>query len=95
MPIVTNWLQAVMVSIAGALMTFLSFIPALVGAIVILIIGWIVAGAVATLVMKLLGRIGFERAAERTGVSRFIDRSGVQGLTASRVVGSSSSGSSA
>ncbi len=87
MPQVTNWLQAVMVSIAGALMTFLSFIPALIGAIVILIIGWLIAGFVAKLVTRLLERIGFERAAERTGVTGFVARTGARGVTASFVVG--------
>jgi Conserved TM helix len=87
MPTVTNWFQAVMVSVTAALMTFLSFLPALIGAIVILVIGWMVASFVAKLVVRLLERIGFESAAERTGVSGFISRTGVRGLSASRVVG--------
>ena len=87
MPTVTNWLQAVMVSIAAGLMSFLSFLPALIGAIVILIIGWIIAGAVAAVVTGLLERIGFETAAQRTGVSGFISKTGVRDARASRVVG--------
>ena len=87
MPVVTNWLQAVMVSIAAALMTFLSFLPALIGAIVILVIGWILAGFVARLVTGLLERIGFERAAERTGVTGFISRTGAGTIRASWVIG--------
>src|SRR5690349_5690954 len=87
MPVVTNWLQAVMVSIAAALMTFLSFIPALIGAIVILVIGWMLAGFVARLVTRLLERVGFERAAERTGVTGFISRTGAGTVRASWVIG--------
>ena len=86
MPVVTNWLQAVMVSIAGALMAVLSFLPALIGAVVILIIGWFIASAIAGLVMRLLDRIGFETAAQRTGISGFISRTGVRDARASRVV---------
>jgi Conserved TM helix len=76
-----------MVSFAAALMTVLSFLPALIGAIVIIVIGWLLAGFVANLVVRLLERVGFERAANRTGVSGFISRAGVGNLTASRVVG--------
>ena len=87
MPVVTNWLQALMVSIAGALMTFLSFLPALIGAIVIVVVGWILSGFVARLVTQLLERVGFERAAERTGVTGFISRTGARDTRASWVIG--------
>ena len=87
MPTVTNWLEAVMVSIAAALMTFLSFLPALIGAILILVIGWVLSGFIARLVVGLLDRIGFDRAAERTGVSGFISRTGIKDPRASWVIG--------
>jgi uncharacterized membrane protein YeaQ/YmgE (transglycosylase-associated protein family) len=38
-PTIHNGREAVLVSLATALLTFLSFIPALIGAIIILIIG--------------------------------------------------------
>ncbi len=76
-----------MVSIAAALMTVLSFLPVLVGAIIIVVVGWILADIVAKLVTRLLERVGFEKAAQRTGVTGFIARSGAHGLTAARVVG--------
>ena len=43
METVETWGDAVMVSATGALQNFLGFLPALVGAILILVIGWIVA----------------------------------------------------
>jgi mechanosensitive ion channel-like protein len=86
MPTVTNWLEAVMVSIAAALMAVLSFLPALIGAIVILVIGWILSGLVANVVTRLLERVGFNHAAERTGVTTFIARTGAHDFTAARVV---------
>ena len=86
-PTVSNWFEAVVVSITAALVNLLSFIPALVGAIVILVIGWIIAGALARLVTTVLQRVGFESAAERTGVADFLEKSGARGWTASRVVG--------
>ena len=75
-----------MVSIAAALMAVLSFLPALIGAIIILVIGWILSGLVASVVTRLLERVGFNHAAERTGVTSFIARTGVHDFTAARVV---------
>ncbi|MFC4012629.1 hypothetical protein ACFOY2_35730 [Nonomuraea purpurea] len=52
-----------------------TFVPKLVAFIVVLIIGWIVAKALEKIVDKLLERIGFERAVERSGVHRWLERS--------------------
>jgi hypothetical protein len=56
-----------------------------VGAIIILVIGWIVAGLLARLVEAALKRVGFERAANSTGITSMIQRSGSE-FTASAVV---------
>ena len=85
METVENWGDAVMVSATEALQNFLGFIPALIGAILILVLGWIVAGLLAGLVERGLKMIGFERAAQSTGISGFIQRSG-SSWTASAIV---------
>ena len=77
-PTVTNFFQAVMVSLAAALMTLLSFIPALIGAILLLIIGWVLSDVIAKLVAGLLERVGFENAAHRVGVTGFMSRTGMR-----------------
>jgi hypothetical protein len=87
LPHVSSWFDAVMLSITAALVTFLSFIPAIIGAIIILIVGWIIAGILGRVVTVVLEKIGFERAAARTGVSGFMHRAGVQDARASRVIG--------
>ena len=74
-----------MVSVTTALQNFIGFLPALVGAIIILVIGWIVAGLLAKLVEAGLKRVGFERAANSTGITSMIQRSG-SSFTASAVV---------
>jgi Conserved TM helix len=86
-PAVSNWFEAVVVSITAALVNLLSFIPALIGAIVIIVIGWLIAGVLAKLVTTVLQRVGFETAARRTGVAEFLQKSGARGWTASRVLG--------
>jgi len=87
LPHVSSWLDAVMLSITAALVTFLSFIPAIIGAVIILIVGWIIAGFLGRVVTMVLEKVGFERAAARTGVSDFMHRSGVRDARASRVIG--------
>src|SRR5919106_6015513 len=76
METVETWGDAVFVSLTEALQNFLGFLPALVGAILILVLGWILSGLLATLVERGLKMIGFERAAQSTGISGFVQRSG-------------------
>ena len=82
---VQDWGDAVMVSATEALQNFLGFLPALIGAILILVIGWFLAGLLAGLVERGLKMVGFERAANTTGINTFIERSGSE-WTASAIV---------
>ncbi|WP_435830548.1 mechanosensitive ion channel family protein [Nonomuraea fuscirosea] len=52
-----------------------TFVPRLIAFLVILIIGWIVAKALEKIVDKVLERVGFDRAVERSGVRRWLERS--------------------
>jgi hypothetical protein len=64
MPIATeiqDWGDAIFLSLSNALNAFLSAIPAVLGALVILLIGWILAGIVARIVTSLLRRAGTDR----------------------------------
>jgi hypothetical protein len=85
METVETWGDAVMVSATEAMQNVLGFLPALIGAILILIIGWIIAGILAGLIEKGLKAIGFERAAQSTGIAGFIENAG-SGWTASKLV---------
>ena len=58
---IQNWGDAVFVSLTNALNGFLSAIPLIVGALVILAIGWIISNLVARLVRELLARAGADR----------------------------------
>lgn len=85
MQTVTDWGDAVLVSVTQALENFIGFLPSLVGAILVLVLGWILSGLLASLIERVLRTIGFERAANSTGINGFIQRGG-SGWTASRVV---------
>ncbi|HEX6129305.1 MAG TPA: small-conductance mechanosensitive ion channel [Candidatus Limnocylindria bacterium] len=82
---VSDWGDAVLVSVTEALQNFIGFLPALIGALLVLIIGWIVAGLLAGLIEKVLKTIGFERAADSTGIDDFIRQAGSD-WSASRIV---------
>jgi hypothetical protein len=83
--VVTDWGDAVLVSATDALRNFLGFLPQLVGAILVLVIGWILSGLLARLLEGVLKKVGFERAAESTGIAGFVRQSGSE-WTVSRVV---------
>lgn len=58
-----------------ALDTVAAFVPKLIGFLVILLVGWIVAKALAKVIDKLLEKAGFDRAVERGGIKRALESS--------------------
>src|ERR687885_2027539 len=57
-----------------ALGAFLSYIPQLIGAIIILIVGYIVGKLLQAIVGRVLQGIGFDSWMERGGIKQFLDR---------------------
>jgi len=68
-----NMGEATWYSFTQALNTFMSFLPSLIGAIIVLVVGWFIAGFLARLIARGLNAIGLERAVERSGIGRFIE----------------------
>jgi len=58
---VTSWGDAVFLSLSNALNAFLTAIPLVIGALIIIIIGWLIASALARLVREVLARAGADR----------------------------------
>ena len=58
---ISSWGDAVFLALSNALNTLLNAIPQIIGALLIIIIGWIIAGGVARLVSELLRRAGADR----------------------------------
>ena len=75
---VTDWGTAVMTSLTAALAMFLAAIPKVIGFLVILIIGWIIASALARLVAAILRRARFDELATRSGFTGFVRNMGLQ-----------------
>ncbi|MGH2482160.1 MAG: mechanosensitive ion channel family protein [Ktedonobacteraceae bacterium] len=75
-------IQGIVNAFTHALGTVFDFIPRLVGFLIILLVGWIVAYAVQKVVTLLLHKVGFERFAERAGLTRLEQRMGMRMDTA-------------
>ena len=78
MPVITDWGVAIWTSLTNALMLVFSFIPKLIGFLVILLIGWLVATALEKAVTFLLRKVGFDRMAARIGIDRFEQRMNIR-----------------
>ena len=61
---VQDWTETVLLALSNSLSQFLNFLPKLVGAIVIFVIGLLIASLVKTLVMRLLSMVQLEPFAE-------------------------------
>jgi len=62
-------------AISGFLTTLAEFLPKLIGFVVILIVGLIIAKLIAKAIGKLLEKVGFDKAVERGGVKKALEKS--------------------
>lgn len=83
---ITDWGAAVISSAAAALALFLAGIPKVIGFLIILVVGWLVAGAIAGIVARLLAGVRFDDLARRSGIAGFVEQMGL-GMTPSRFLG--------
>jgi hypothetical protein len=70
--------DALRASLAGALNTFLSAIPRIIGFAVVLIVGWIISSLLAKGVAALLHAVKFNDLARRSGFADFVQKMGVR-----------------
>lgn len=68
------------------LTAFLLALPSIVGALLLLVIGWIVAGIVGGLVTRLLRKVGLDTLATKAGITAFLQRAKMK-LDAAGLVG--------
>src|SRR5438270_6822365 len=78
MAVITHWGDAIISALANALTLVFTFIPRLLGFLVILLVGWLIATAVSKAVTFLLRKIGFDRMADRIGLTRLEQRMGIK-----------------
>ena len=74
----SGWGAALITSLTTALSMFLGAIPRIIGFLVILVIGWIISGLLASGVAALLRAIKFNELAQRSGFQGFIQNMGLR-----------------
>lgn len=74
---VNDWGAAMITSVSAALAMFLGAIPKVIGFAVILVVGWLIASAVASAVAALLRAVKFDDLARRSGFAGFVKNMGV------------------
>jgi Conserved TM helix len=74
---VTDWGTAVITSLTAALVLLLGAIPKIIGFLIILVIGWLIAAALAKAVASILRAVKFNDLAQRAGVSGFVQKMGL------------------
>ena len=74
----SEWSAALVASFTTALSMFLGAIPRIIGFLVILVIGWFIAGLLAAAVATLLRAVKFNDLAQSSGFSGFVRNMGVR-----------------
>jgi len=83
---IQNWDEAVLTSASNTLSSIGSFLPSLIGAIVILVVGFIAANLVGALVTRVLVSLRFNQLADRVEINSFIRNTGAR-TSAAELVG--------
>jgi hypothetical protein len=75
---VQDWGSALLASLTSAMALFFAAIPKIVGFLVILLIGWLIASLIAKAVSALLRAVNFNGMAERAGFADFVGSMGIK-----------------
>ncbi|MDP8230332.1 MAG: hypothetical protein P9L93_04425 [Candidatus Gorgyraea atricola] len=81
-----NWNAVVMEPVTHMLARVAGFLPTFIGVLVILIAGWIIAGALKNVVVKVLKLIQLDTASEKSGLGDILRRGGIR-QTVSELIG--------
>lgn len=76
--IVQSWTDVVMVSLQNLWIGFTSFMPNLIGALIVFVIGLIVAAGLGALVEKIFEAIKLDKFLEKLGLRPFFERAGLK-----------------
>ncbi|MBU0702874.1 MAG: mechanosensitive ion channel [Chloroflexi bacterium] len=80
------WLEIITSALPEMLNQVAAFLPNLVGALFVLLVGWLLAWLAQRVARRLLAQVGFDRLARQAGVTDALDRAGVT-ASASHLVG--------
>ncbi len=72
----TSWGDAIRTAVSDALALLLGGIPRVIAFLLILLIGWIIAGIIGKVVDSILEAVKFDNMADRAGISSFVKKTG-------------------
>jgi hypothetical protein len=75
---ITDLGQAILASISNAIFVMIAAVPHIVAFLLVLIVGWLLAAAIGGVVASLLRTIKFNDLAQRSGISGFVQKMGIQ-----------------
>ena len=81
----SNWQSLIITPVREMLTKILGYLPTLLGALLILIVGWIVAKIIKRLIEALLKAVRFDTLAEKAGISGILEKGNLK-VTASEVI---------
>lgn len=81
-----TWTQSLVSAMSALWQRIASFIPNLLGALVVVIVGFLVARLLDTLLSKLLAKLGLDRLIQGTGLNKLLARVGIK-VPASVLIG--------
>ena len=73
-----NVVEAIMESLSSTFNGFAAFIPKLFGALVILLIGWLIARAIKFALSKVLKAVNFDSLTEKVGINSYLSKAGLK-----------------
>nr|MBU1328846.1 hypothetical protein [Candidatus Omnitrophota bacterium] len=73
-----DWSEIVIEPIKAMLVRAATFLPTLIGILVILVVGWIIASVLKNVVVKLLKLIQFDTASEKSGLADVLRKGGIK-----------------
>ena len=72
------WTQSLVTAMTALWTKIANFIPNLFGALVVVLLGFVVAKLLDTLLSKLLAKLGLDRLMGGTGLTKILGRAGIQ-----------------
>ncbi len=81
-----NWTSSLVTGLGAGLAAFMAGIPRVLGALLILLIGWLIAKAVGSLCAKFFKTVHVDTLAERININDFLQKAGTR-LKASDILG--------
>lgn len=76
--VVQNWADVIVASLQGLWQSFIALTPAIVGAIVVFVLGWLIAAALGRLAARILQVLQADRIFDSLGVMKAVHKAGLE-----------------